>query len=96
MTDINKLLRVSPVNSRYGAPMGRYDRIGPESGLYCQRVYFQDGDYPADGTYWDSGGGPLYAAFSPDLETLCFVRAGSRATAVAEFDKRGLTFRKAK
>lgn len=95
MPDINKLLRASPVNGRYGAPMGRHNRNddGIED-LYLQRVRFIDGDYSADGTYWGSGGGPLFAAFTANLETLCFVRASSRADAVAKFSADGFTFKR--
>lgn len=94
MPDINKLLRASPVSSRYGAPMGRVDQVGPMTGLYCQRIRFQDGDYSSDGTYWGSGGGPLYAAFSHDLETLCFARASCRSSALKVFAIQGLSFKR--
>jgi hypothetical protein len=82
--DINKLLRDNPVSCKYGAPMGRQNRTGECTlGLYCQRVRFVDGDYSADGTYWGGGyGSPLWAIFSPDLETLIFVRAPTRAHAI--------------
>lgn len=95
MPDINRLLRASPVNGKYGAPMGRYNRKdGGTGNLCCQRVRFHDGDYSADGTYWGSGGKPLFAAFSANLETLCFMRARSRADAVAKFSADGFTFKR--
>ena len=52
-------------SSRYGAPMGARNYLdNPEQRLYAQRVNFVDGDYAPDGTYWGSGGEPLWCAFS--------------------------------
>jgi hypothetical protein len=82
--DIDQLLRARPRDSRYGAPMGaanRYDGA-PGARLYCQKIRFVDGDYAPDGTYWGSGGGPLYAVFTADLATLAYYRARSRIDAI--------------
>lgn len=84
--DINRLLRARPRPCRYGAPLGDRNRRADVPGkLYCQRVRFVDGDYGPDGTYWGSGGGPLYAIFSADLETLCYYRAVTRMDAVRAY-----------
>ena len=82
--DINRLLRARPRPCRYGAPLGasNYDDAPPDARRYCQRVRFVDGDYGPDSTYWGSGGGPLYAVFTADLETLCYYRAPTRAAAL--------------
>jgi hypothetical protein len=90
-TDINELLRASPVFAQYGAPMGRHDRKESAAPVNVQRVRFIDGDYSADGTYWGGGGLPLYAAFTCDLETLCFARALNRGEAADHFQTKGLT-----
>ena len=82
--NINKLLAARPRPSRFGAPMGdrNVDDAEPGTPLHLQRVRFVDGDYGADGTYW---GGypsePLWAAFTPSLLTLWYVRAKTRALA---------------
>lgn len=87
--DINALLRARPVPARYGAPLGAYDRLVPEHPpKHCQRVRFVDGDYGPDGVYWGSGGLPLYAVFSANLETLCHYRAASRDAAIAAHNGR--------
>lgn len=83
-TNINQLLAAFPRSSRYGAPMGvrNVDGAGPGTRLHLQRIHFVDGDYGPDGTYW--GGPPsepLWAAFTPSLSTLWYVRAKTRALA---------------
>jgi hypothetical protein len=86
--DINKLLRARPRDGKYGAPLGRRnvdDAASLAVRRYCQRIHFVDGDYSADGTYWGSGGGPLWAVFTADLETLCFYRAPDRKTALRTY-----------
>ena len=85
--DINKLLRARPRPGRYGAPLGARNvyTAAPGAKLYSQRVRFVDGDYASDGTYWGSGGGPLYAVFSADLETLAYFRARNSRDALAQF-----------
>jgi hypothetical protein len=90
-TDINELLRASPVSCKYGAPMGRHARKESPEPVHVQRVRFIDGDYSADGTYWGGGGLPLFAAFTRDLETLCFTRALNRGEAADHFKSCGLT-----
>lgn len=50
--NINKLLRASPVNCKYGAPMGACSYFdNPDEPLYVQRIRFVDGDYAPDSTY---------------------------------------------
>lgn len=85
--NINALLRANPRPCRYGAPLGAMNRDAAPGHVrrYCQRVRFTDGDYGADGTYWGSGGGPLYAVFTQNLETLCYFRAPNRASAMAQY-----------
>ena len=85
--EINALLRANPRPCRYGAPLGAMNRDAAPGHVrrYCQRVRFTDGDYGADGTYWGSGGGPLYAVFTQNLETLCYFRAPNRAAALAQY-----------
>ena len=82
--DINLYLRQNPRDGKHGAPMGHSNRDEGSPGLrrYCQRVRFVDGDYSADGTYWGSGGGRLYAVFTFDMLTLCFYRAATRNDAL--------------
>lgn len=82
--DINQALRKDNVASKYGAPMGRPNRVSPLGvpKLYVQKVKFHDGDYDAGGAYW---GGvpalPLYCGMTEDGEIRIFVRARSRAAA---------------
>ena len=77
---INKLLRASPVNCKYGAPMGASNRFdNPDEPLYVQRIRFVDGDYTPAGVYF-GGGEPLYCAFSDSNRI--YIRAGSRAEAL--------------
>ena len=83
--NINTLLRAEPTNSSRGAPMGASSRLDdPGLPLYVQRIQFIDGDYAADGTYW--GGppsAPLWCGFAGTVNRV-YVRANSRAEAVAE------------
>lgn len=79
--NINILLKNRPMSCRYGAPLGARNVLGEEvPPLHLQRVRFVDYCYGADGTYWGMGQ-PLYAAFTPDLATLLYVRANSRRQA---------------
>lgn len=83
--DINALLRASPRTSRYGAPLGASNTVGdPTQPCHLQRLRLVDGDYGADGTYWGNSPshGDVWAAFTPDLATLIYVRAKSRRGAI--------------
>ena len=95
-TDINQLLKVSPVNCLRGAPMGDPGYINdgqPMIGLCCRRVRFIDGDYGPDGTYWGaSKTGHIYAVFNagndkwkPACGLLKYFRATSRTDAMRQF-----------
>lgn len=83
-------LKLTPVNCRYGAPLGRPSLLPkhPRARLYLRKMRMVDHDYDTGGAYW---GGPcrygsMYCAFSgPDTEPVqIFVRACSRAAARAE------------
>ena len=97
--NINRMLALpqNSATSRFGAEMGRQDRIDGTSSsskapLYLQPVQFVDGDYDSGGAYW-GGRNPLWCAFSADSTTRIFVRASDRSEAKAEVQKRsGLTF----
>lgn len=70
----------APVGSKYGAPMGRHDKIlGDPVKLHLQRVRFVDGDYDEGGAYWGGGGKPLYCAWNTYF--CVFRRAHDRAHA---------------
>ena len=92
--DINLILALPENNaaSRFGAEMGRRDRIEGTSSslkepLYLQSVQFLNGDYDSRGAYW-GGLNPLWCAFSADGTTRIFVRAKDRREAKAEVRKR--------
>lgn len=94
---IGKLLKARPRNSRYGAPLGATnDTSGGVEGLHLQALPVPDG-YGPDGTYWGVGSvkhGHMYAAFTPDLSTLLYVRAKSRSMAAEHFQEQyGATFK---
>ena len=86
-------LKLTPVNCRYGAPLGRSNRLPlnpskTQIRLYLRKLRMVDHDYDEGGAYW---GGPckhgsMYCAFSgPEAETVqVFVRACSRSEAWAE------------
>ena len=85
--DINALLRNHPRTSLRGAPLGDADRVADLSQpCHLQRLRLVDGDYGADGTYWGNSPqhGDIWACFTPDLATLIYVRAKSRAQAIDE------------
>jgi len=81
--NINKILAKESVSSGYGAPMGARNIVEKSSlPLLLQRVDLVDGDYSKDGTYWGSGGEPLWCAFNqeddnhaPAMGTRVYVRA---------------------
>lgn len=94
---IRKLLRARPRKSRYGAPLGATnDTSGGVEGLHLQALPVPDG-YGPDGTYWGVGSwahGYMFAAFTPDLSTLLYVRAKTRTMAAAHFrHEYGATFK---
>jgi len=81
--DINRLLKNRPRPCGRGAPLGDQSRVSSETApMYLQRVRFIDGDYGADGTYWGSGGDPVWAAFTPCLGNLIYTRAPNRDSAL--------------
>lgn len=81
--DPNELL--TPVSSRYGAPMGRRSiHDNPEAAVTLFRVRFVDGDYDQGGAYW-GGGSPLYAAIGEGFQS--FLRAGRLEAARGELLK---------
>ena len=76
-----------PVQCRYGAPLGRFDRLTDfASRLHLERVPFIDGDYDQGGAYW---GGypslPLYCAWNDGANGMqaCYTRAKDRQAARA-------------
>lgn len=76
---------ITPVNSTYGAPMGRPSRSGLDTDagrLYLRRVPLNGGGYDVGGAYWGLGA-PLWLAMDQDGKTYYF-RAASRAKAKAE------------
>lgn len=94
--NINKILRNDRRSMTNGAPMGDSDDF-PEDRrnipLHCQRVYFIDGDYGPDGTYWGASdrAGYIYCAFNggvrddfaPAMGVRVYVRACTHAQAKA-------------
>jgi hypothetical protein len=54
----------------------------PEVKLYVQCMRLVDGDYGADGTYWGSGGDPMWCGFHPIAPNKVYVRAKDRASAL--------------
>lgn len=81
--DINKILKASPRNCKFGAPMGAASGINnPEFPLYVQKIRLIDGDYAADGTYWGGSSEPLWCAFSVEGSNRDYIRAVSREEVV--------------
>lgn len=76
-----------PVNSRYGAPMGRSSYGVPEQcapkSIRVFKVNLDSGGYDDGGAYWGHGDA-LYCA-TDDADYRDFTRAKSRARAVAAF-----------
>lgn len=75
----------APVNSRYGAPMGRSNVGGTDDTpivLTLRLVPFHDGDYDPGGAYWGSPAN-LWCAWSPDRSVIQYVRARSKDVAEA-------------
>ena len=84
-------MKLSKVNSKYGAPMGRAGlptdlfatRADGESKIHLVYVRLQDGGYDSGGAYWGMGW-PLFHAYFyyPDgTFEECFLRAPSRELA---------------
>ena len=87
---------LTKVDCKYGAPMGRGNRIpimdvqqgvpyydvGPECKLYLRRLDFIDGCYDTGGAYWGAPAN-LYHAVNADRTVEVFVRANSREEAKA-------------
>lgn len=83
-------LDTAPVNSVYGAPMGRRSSPGGlalygVSRTYLRRVRLNSGGYDRGGAYWGIGQ-PLWClwGYSADGDLVCeYFRAPSRAAALA-------------
>lgn len=77
-----------PVNSKYGAPMGRHsDNPANLEGTKCHlaRVPFVDGDYDPGGAYWGAVPGEhLWCAWND--EATCYVRAPTRDAAKTQLE----------
>jgi hypothetical protein len=77
---------ITPVSSRYGAPMGRYtgpDFLDTSAGrIYLRRVPINTGGYDTFGAYWGLGA-PLWEAQDQDGNGRIF-RARDRAAAKAD------------
>lgn len=75
---------ITPVSSKYGAPMGRYSKeyLETESGkIYLRKVPLDSGGYDRGGAYW--GLGPTLWECS-DQESNGFIfRASNRESAKA-------------
>ena len=84
---------ITNVSSKYGAPMGRGNRIpteeykgatyynvGPACKLHLRRLRFVDGCYDTGGAYWGMPAN-LYHAVNADRTVEVFVRADSREEA---------------
>lgn len=80
---MTKLNPTPPVNSRYGAPMGRHtgpDWLDVESGkIHLQRVRLDSSGYDSGGAYWGHGT-PLWYIMDQDGNSQ-FLRAASREAA---------------
>lgn len=75
---------ISPVSSRYGAPMGRPSRFNLDTDagrIHLRRVPLNSGGYDAGGAYWGHGA-PLWVAMDQDGTTFYF-RARNRDAAKA-------------
>lgn len=79
-------MKLSKVDSKFGAPMGRYtgpDYLCVEAGkIYLSRVRIDSGGYDSGGAYWGAGE-PLWVASDQDGNTR-FFRAVSRDAAKRE------------
>lgn len=77
-------LQLPYVNCRYGAPMGRADRIHPLPAAgertHLARVYLDSGGYDNGGAYWGLGA-PLWHAWHDDSPARCYIRAATREQA---------------
>lgn len=74
---------ITPVNCKYGAPMGRHgSRAGQPDKLHLRRVRLDSGGYDSGGAYWGIGA-PLYEVFDDDGEYSDYFRASSRDAAKA-------------
>lgn len=84
--NINTILAMPAhrASSKYGAQMGRGNKIGEPAKLYLQRVSFQDDCYDRGGAYWGMPA-DLWCAFAGDendeIATMIFVRAKDRKDA---------------
>ncbi len=70
-----------PVNSSYGAPLGRHAHPAPFFGrVRARRVRLDSGGYDQGGAYWGHGA-PLYYVYGAE-DGAAFVRARSNAAAI--------------
>lgn len=76
---------ICPVNSKFGAPIGRHNTIPdkkPSERIYDRAIHFVDGDYDKGGAYW--GGGrdskPLRVRYTRSLSYVEFYRVGDTPT----------------
>lgn len=72
-----------PVNSQYGAPMGRRDVRGDPKRLTLRPVPMHDGAYDGGGAYWGTGT-QLWCAWDAKRETVRYLRARSQGAAMLE------------
>ena len=73
------------VPCKYGAPMGRpSDAPGnfvDAPRLYARKARFVDGCYDKGGAYWGAPAN-VWAVWTRDGESVCYVRAGNHAEAL--------------
>src|SRR3954470_17745880 len=72
------------VDSRFGAPMGRYsDELSSftNSKVHLRKVPFMDGDYDPGGAYWGQGPPSLFCVWNDDH--VAYFRATNREVAKA-------------
>lgn len=87
-------LKPSKVSGKYGAPMGRFNRLPDNTDepvkLQMVRLRWVDGDYDQGGVYWGGGSGDyIYFAKgdTSDVVVEVYVRAKRRNDAKAEVRK---------
>jgi hypothetical protein len=83
-------MKLSDVNSKYGAPMGRAEVREAEASspvrFYLSRVPLNSGGYDSGGAYWGLGR-PVYQAKQVDGPDEFFLRAADREDAKAKIIK---------
>lgn len=80
----------TPVNHKYGAPMGRFNKIidqykglftKPCGRVYLQRVQLDKDGYDKGGAYWGHTLDHLYVSWSDNLCVVQYVYAQNRESA---------------